>query len=76
MYRTLPCKPIKFNYQAHMYNADADWWRIKNRNIATAKFPDTRTHSIHFADIFPFFLCAAYMDYFVNILDKQKKTFY
>lgn len=71
MYHTLPCKPIKLNYyQAHMYNADADCWRIKNRNIATTKFPDTQTYSIYFANIFPFFLCTGLLCY---TLCKQKK---
>lgn len=53
MYHTLPCKTIRLNYQAHMYNADADCWRIKNRNIATTKFPDTQNLLHSFCKHFP-----------------------
>lgn len=75
MYRTLPCKPIKLNYQAHMYNADADCQWIKNRNTANAKFLDTQIYSIHFANIFLFLLCTVYGIHrlFCYILGKQKK---
>lgn len=70
MHHILLCKPVMSNHQAYMCDVDADWWWIKKRNIATAKFPDTQTFTIHSASICSSFAgpCTEYMAYFVKYI--------